>query len=44
MSINIIEHVPNELENGKETCKDLFWRADALSYCYDGKIGVRKSL
>jgi len=44
MPIGIIEQASNESENGKETCKGLFWRAEVSSYCYDGKIGVKKTL
>lgn len=33
-----------EREKKKNACKGLFWRAKVSSYCYDGKLGMRKTL
>jgi hypothetical protein len=28
----------------RENCKGLYWRAEVSSYCYEGRIGVKKTL
>lgn len=40
--INFLES--KEDINAKKSCKGLFWRAEVTSYCYEDRIGVKKTL